>query len=184
MLLVRRARRWLKDTNSLQFLTLTGDTYMETELKKLKNNPLGQIIWIALMCGLHLLLFKSKINYDIAAWKRILLLLLAILVSLPVHELMHLLFMKVFSKGNAKIEFAKDPLGLPSLRAVLYDKVTKVQLFIIFIAPLLFITIVLDIIFIFCGKIELFLFIIAVCNSAGCYYDVIDAAITFCGNKK
>lgn len=58
----------------------------------------------------------------------ILLLLLAILVSLPVHEFIHLVFMKVFSKGNAKIEFAKDPLGLPSLRAVFYGKVTKVLL--------------------------------------------------------
>ena len=77
---------------------------METTLKKLKTNPLGQIIWIAIMCGLHLLLFKSKVNYDIAAWKRILLLLLAILVSLPVHEFIHLVFMKVFSKGNAKID--------------------------------------------------------------------------------
>lgn len=157
---------------------------METTFKKLKTNPLGQIIWIAIMCGLHLLLFKSKVNYDIAAWKRILLLLLAILVSLPVHEFIHLVFMKVFSKGNAKIEFAKDPLGLPSLRAVFYGKITKVQRFIIFIAPLLFITIVLDIVFTFCGKIELLLFIIAICNSAGCYYDVIDAAITICGDKK
>ena len=157
---------------------------METKFKGLKTNPLGQIIWIAIMCGLHLLLFKTRVNYDIAVWKRIFLLIVAIIVSLPVHELIHFVFMKLFSKENAKIEFAKDPLGIPSLRAILHDKVTKVQQFIIFIAPLFFITIVLDIIFIFCGQIEFLIFIIAMCNSAGCYYDVIDAAITICGNKK
>lgn len=156
---------------------------MKTELEKLKSNPLGQIIWIAFMCVLHLFLFKSKVNYDIAPWTRILFLLFAIIVSLPVHELIHLVFMKVFSKGNATIEFARDPLGIPSLRAVFHDKVTKVQHVIIFIAPLFFITIVLDIIFIFCGKIELLFFIISMCNAAGCYYDIIDAAITICRGK-
>lgn len=157
---------------------------METKFNKLKTNPLCQLVWIAIMCGLQLLLFKSKVNYEIAVWKRILLLIVAIVVSLPVHELIHFAFMKVFSKGNVKIEFAKDPLGIPSLRAILYDDVTKIQQFIIFIAPLFFITIVLDIIFIFCGKIELLFFIIAMCNLAGCYYDVIDATITICGDKK
>ena len=157
---------------------------METKFKRLKTNPLGQIIWIAIMCGLHLLLFKTKVNYDIAIWKRIFLLIVAIIVSLPVHELIHFVFMKLFSKGNAKIEFAKDPLGIQSLRTIFHGKVTEVQQFIIFIAPLFFITIVLDIIFIFCEQIEFLIFIIAICNSAGCYYDVIDAAITICGNKK
>ena len=157
---------------------------MGTKLYKLKTNPVGQLVWIAIMCGLQVLLFKSKVNFDIAVWKRILLLIAAIIVSLPVHELIHFVFMKVFSRGDVKIEFAKDPLGIPSLRAVLYDDVTRIQQFIIFIAPLFFLTIVLDMIFIFCGKIELLFFIIAVCNSAGCYYDVIDAAVTICGDKK
>ena len=153
---------------------------MKTALIKLKTNPLGQMIWIAIMCVLHLLLFKSKVNYDIAVWKRIVSLLFAIIVSLPVHELIHLVFMKAFSKENVKIEFARDPLGIPGLRTILPDKVTKVQQFIIFVAPLFCITIVLDMIFAFCGKIELLFFIIAMCNSAGCYYDMIDAAITIC----
>lgn len=157
---------------------------METKLNQLKSNPLGQLVWIAIMCGLQLFLFKSKVHYDIAVWKRILLLIAAIIVSLPLHELIHFVFMKVFSKGNVKIEFAKDPLGIPGLRAVFFDDVTKIQKLIIFIAPLFFITIVLDILFLFCRTIELLFFIMAMCNAAGCYYDVIDAIITICGEKK
>lgn len=34
------------------------------------------------------------------------------------------------------------------------------------------------------GEIELLFFIIAMCNSAGCYYDMIDAAITICKEEK
>lgn len=175
----------MNDTGSENsYFCANNGIYMETKLNNLKTNPLGQIVWIVIMCGLQFLLFKSKVNYDIAVRKRILLLIVAIIISLPVHELIHFAFMKVFCKGNVKIEFAKDPLGSPSLRAISYDEVTKVQQFIIFIAPLFCITIVLDLIFMFCGKIELLFFIIAMCNSAGCYYDVIDAAITICGDKK
>lgn len=147
-----------------------------TKLEKLKTNPLGQIIWIAVMCGLHIFLLKSKIN-AVDVRMRIVRVILAIVIVLPFHELIHFILMKLFSKGNARIEFAKDPIGLPGLRSVLSGEVTKGQRFIITIAPLVILTVILDIIFIFCERIDLLFFAIATCNSAGCYYDVIDAAV-------
>ena len=53
----------------------------------------------------------------------------------------------------------------------------KWQLVIMYLAPFVFLTLLLDVIFAFCVKVELIFYVIVVCNSAGCFYDVFDALI-------
>ncbi|MBP5432121.1 hypothetical protein, partial [Ruminococcus sp.] len=87
-------------------------------MKQDKYTPIIAVLWILMVCVLHIVLFRAKVNMDIPIIQRLLFVLAAVLVTLPLHELIHFLFMKIFRMEDARIERAKDPLGLPSLRAI------------------------------------------------------------------
>ena len=97
--------------------------------------------------------------------------LVTALVTLPLHELIHFLFMKIFRMEDVRIERAKDPLGLPSLRAIAKGEIPKWKRLIVFLAPLFILTIIPDIFFCFTDHVELIFVIIAMCNAAGCCFD-------------
>lgn len=147
-------------------------------LEKIKTNPFASIIWLALSCVVHIVLFRSKVDFDYPIWQRILTMIIALCVTFLIHELLHFVFMKMFCKGSVKISIIKSPLGLPTLGTVAQGEMQKWQWVIIYLAPFVFLTILLDVILAFCVKIELIFFIIAVCNSAGCFYDIVEALIT------
>lgn len=108
---------------------------------------------------------------DIPIIQRLLFILVAVLVTLPLHELIHYMFMKVFRMEDARIERAKDPLGLPSLRAIAKGEISRWKRLVIFLVPLFILTIIPDIIFCFADHVELIFVIIAMCNAAGCCFD-------------
>lgn len=91
------------------------------------------------------------------------------------HELVHFVFLKIFSKGKVIIGFAKDGVGFPTLGTTCYSKITKWQKIVSLLAPFVFLTLLFDVAFVFCPKVELLFFVVSIGNSAGCYFDIIDA---------
>ena len=140
-------------------------------MKQNKYTPVVVVLWISLVCILHIVLFRAKVNMGISIIQRILFILIAALVTLPLHELIHFLFMKIYRMEEARIERTKDPLGLPSLRAIAKGEISGWKRLIIFLAPLFTLTIIPDIIFCFADHVELIFVIIATCNAAGCCFD-------------
>ncbi|MBQ8171673.1 MAG: DUF3267 domain-containing protein [Oscillospiraceae bacterium] len=146
-------------------------------LKKIQTNPFASVIWILLSCVIHFVLLSPKINPGYEVWQRILSLIIAVCLTLPVHELLHFVFMKMFCKGSVKIRIIKSPIGLPTLGTTAQGEFKKWQMVIFYLAPFVFLTLLPDVIFLFCTQIELLFFIIPICNSAGCFYDILETLI-------
>jgi len=147
-------------------------------LKKVRENPYAMIIGVILLSMIHIVLYKAKVDFDCKIWQRILVAIIAICFTLPMHEVIHFVFMKMFCKGDVKIKIIKDTLGIPTLATFAQRASKKWQRVIIYLAPFVCLTLLPDIIFVFCTKIELPFYIISICNSAGCFYDFIDALMT------
>lgn len=79
--------------------------------------------------------------------------------------------MRLFGLKDARIGFGKDPLGMPSVRAVAGGTVSGWRRIIIFLAPFILLTVVPDILFFFSDRVPLLFFIMAMCNAAGCCFD-------------
>ena len=137
-----------------------------------KNKPVAMVVWLTLSCVVHIFLFKSKVNTDYQVWQRILLMIIALALVFPIHELLHFCFAKVFCKGKVKIAIVKSPIGLPTVGVIAQGSFQKWQLVIFRLAPFVMLTVVLDVIFVFCAKVELIFFIISVTNCVGSFYDV------------
>lgn len=144
-------------------------------LDKARKSPYGMAVWVCISCALHICFFRSRVNYDYEAIQKVSIVILAIAFSLLIHELIHFVFFKIFSKGKVKIEFAKDNVGFPALRTICYSEITKWQKIIAYLAPFVFLTLLFDVAFVFCPKVELLFFVVSIGNSAGCYFDIIDA---------
>lgn len=147
-------------------------------LYKIKTNPFASIIWLILSCTIHIILFQSKVNSNYLLWQRILYMIIAIGFTFPIHELIHFTLMKIFCKGSVEIKIIKSPIGLPTLGTEARGEFQKWQMVIIYLAPLVILTVLLDILFVFFAEIELIFFIVAVCNSVGCFYDIVETLIT------
>ena len=139
-----------------------------------KNLPVT-ITLIAVLCIAQIILFRSKVDLGFPIIYRLLLGLAAIVVTLPVHELIHWCFMRLFGLKDARIEFARDPLGLPSLRTIASGKLPRIRRIIVLLAPFVLLTVIPDIFFFLADKIVLFFFLVAICNAAGCCFDIMDA---------
>lgn len=149
---------------------------------KIKTTPFFNIIWIVLICVIHILLFKSKVNIEYQIWQRILIALISVFCTFTIHELIHFLFFKAFGGSNVKIRIIKGPIGLPTLGTTAQADFKKWQLVIAYLAPFVFLTLLSDVAFIFCDKVELLFFVVSVCNCAGCFYDIVETLIVV--NKK
>ena len=143
-----------------------------------KTSQAGMLIWTVAVAALHILVFKKMIDMEIPVWARALMPLGAVLITLPLHELIHFVFMKMFYRGKVVIETGKDPNGLPGLRTRpdedFFVTTKKWQRAVCWLAPLFLLTVCVDIAIPFAGKAGLALLVIAVANCAGCYYDVFD----------
>ena len=131
--------------------------------------------YIAVACLAHIVLFRNKVNTDISVVIRLLSALAASAVTLLLHELIHGFFMKMLGMNNVKIQFAKDRTGLPSLRTAADGQLFGAKRILVLMAPFVLLTVIPDVIFCFLGSVELLFFIAAVCNAAGCCFDVMDA---------
>ena len=146
--------------------------------KKVKTNHFALVIWVFLSCAVQIVLFKSKTNFDYPVWQRLLITLIVVWVTLFLHEFIHYIFAKLFSKSDVKIKFAKDPLGLPSMGVFFCrNELSKWQKIVTYLAPFALLTVLVDVAFMFCPRIEFPFLIISLGNLAGCFYDICDALI-------
>lgn len=150
-------------------------------LNKIKTNPIAYIVWLAASCAVHIVLFSAKVRDDYQVIVRVITLVLAVCVTLPIHELLHFVFMKMFCKGSVEIKVMKSPAGLPTLGTVAQAKFLKWQQIIIYLAPFVFMTLFVDLIIAFFTEVELIIFIVSICNCSGCFYDIIDACAAMNG---
>ena len=139
-----------------------------------KNKSVASIVWLFFSCVVHIVLFKSKVNIDYQVWQRMLLVIIALGLVFPIHELLHFVFAKVFCKGKVKITIVKNPIGLPTIGVITQGNFQKWQLFIFRLAPFVIMTVVLDVIFVFCTKVELIFFIVSLANCVGSFYDIVE----------
>lgn len=137
-----------------------------------KNKSFEIIVWLVFSCVVHIVLFKSKVIIDYQVGQRILLMIIALAVVLPAHELIHFVFAKLFCKGKVKIAIVKSPIGWPTIGVIAQGNFQKWQLFIFRFAPFVILTVVLDVIFVFSAKVELFFFIVSLANCVGSFYDI------------
>lgn len=134
------------------------------------------LVLIAAACAVQIVLFGSKVDMSLPIAMRLLTALLTVAVTLPLHEAIHWVFMKLFGMKEARIEFAKDPLGLPSLRAVAKGQVSRPKWLVTLLAPFVLLTVVPDVIFCMVPQIALAFYLLALCNAAGCCFDLLAAA--------
>lgn len=78
---------------------------------------------IIISFAFHMMAFRDRVYFDISMPKRLMIALAAIVLIMPVHELIHWALMKLFGLKNVKIEITKDPLGFISLRTTAKGRV-------------------------------------------------------------
>ncbi len=145
-------------------------------MKQKNANTTGAVLWTVLSCAIHIALFRNKIDLSLPVISRLLFFILAVMITLPLHEIIHCVFMMAVGLKNARVRFGRDPLGIPSLRSVAGGEVHGSKRVIFLAAPFLLLTVIPDIIFFLSEKIFLLFFIMSVCNLAGCYFDLTDIA--------
>jgi len=146
-------------------------------LNKIKKNPYVCMAWVMLSTVVHIALFKTKVEVNYQIWQRILAMIIALGITFPLHELLHFAFAKIFCKGKVEIKMVKSPIGLPTIGVVAQGEFHKWKLVIFYLAPFMLLTVFFDVLFIFYNKVGLVFFIIPLCNSAGSFYDIIEAFI-------
>lgn len=146
-------------------------------LEKIRSNQIFNYLWVLITCLFHIGIFRTKVDYDYAAWFKLVIFLVTVAVTLAVHELIHFVLMKLFCKGTVKIQFGKDPAGFPGLRTVSEGEMKKWQRIIVYLAPFVILTVALDIAFAYMPRINLVIYIVAIGNSAGSFFDIMDALI-------
>lgn len=65
-------------------------------LDKVRSSPYGMAVWICISSALHILIFKSNVNNDYSVIQKVLMLFIAVAFTLPMHELIHFIFAKIF----------------------------------------------------------------------------------------
>ena len=143
-------------------------------MKQENRTAVGAAVWSAASCAIHMVFFKGKLDTAAPIAVRLLFAVLAIGLTLPLHEVIHYLFMRLFGIKHAAIELGRDPLGLPSLRTAAREEVRGGKWVVILLAPFLLLTPAPDILFCLSERVHLLFFIMAIANSAGCYFDLAD----------
>ncbi|MCR5322060.1 MAG: metalloprotease family protein [Lachnospiraceae bacterium] len=141
---------------------------------KNKTSNVIVFIWIPLMCVVHVVLFRNKVDSDIPMSKKIMLAILGLVAMLILHELIHLLVMIIFGMKNPRLEIDRDSFGIPSLKASAEGVVMKWQEIIIYAAPFLLLSVIPDIIFLSSDKVAFIFLVVSICNATGSCFDIAD----------
>lgn len=144
-------------------------------MKHDSTKPIGAAVCLALSCIIHMVLFSGRTDQSLPVLQRLLLIIPAIVVTLALHEGIHCAFMKLLGLKHATIRFGRDPLGLPSLCATARGEVRGAKRVLILLAPFLLLTVVPDILFLLSGQVPFLPLVMAMCNAAGCYFDLAQA---------
>lgn len=148
-------------------------------LDQLKKNVCAASVWVLSSSLLHSFLLRSKVNEDYKNVRGVLTIIFVVLSTILVHELIHFAVSKIFGKGKSWICFVKTPLGLPTVGVMVNAHISKMEKILFYIMPFVILTVIPDVIFLFCSKVHYTFFFLAICNSAGCYYDIIDTLKAF-----
>lgn len=146
---------------------------MRERVLKLKSNPLGLAVWVVIVCGTFVFSFGSRYSELYSTKERALYVIMALAFSLVTHELVHALFAALICKCRPKIKVAKDPMGIPSLCTQYPGDVSSGKRIVICIAPFILLTAV-PVALLLCGTESIFLFFVAMLNSVGAYYDILE----------
>ncbi len=138
----------------------------------MKSNPLCLVIWLLLVCCIYLVLLGGPYR-DLTIAARLPWTILALVSTLLLHEVTHALMAKCLCKGTVRIEFAKDPTGLPSLRTLFPGNISRARRLIIVLAPMVLLS-VLPLLFILFIKPVFYLFMVSMINWVGCFFDLTD----------
>lgn len=151
-----------------------------TIIKKLRNSNVGMIIWILISFAiLHFTIGNACIGVSIS--RRIVTAIVAVVITVPSHELIHAIAMKLFSKGKVTIKLKpiKLKVGGFGFMTVSQGDMKKSQRFIVYILPFIVLTVLPTFIIFILGRYYLFFYFLVICNCAGAYFDLLDAILLF-----
>lgn len=152
-----------------------------TIIKKLRNSNIGLIIWIFIsIVVLYFTIGNESIN-GVSLPRRIVTVIAAIVITIPSHEIIHAIAMKLFSKGKVTIKLKPIKLNVGGFgfMTVLQGTLKKWQTFIVYISPFLVLTMLPVSIICILGRYSFFFYLVAVANCAGAYFDFLDAILLF-----
>lgn len=75
-------------------------------MAKKKTDSAASLALIALSCILHVVIFRGKVDMNHSVIYRILSALLAVVIVLPIHELIHWISMRFFGRKDAIFLFS------------------------------------------------------------------------------
>lgn len=152
-----------------------------TIIKKLRNSNVGMIIWIFISIVVLYFMIGNESIKGVSLPRRIVTVIVAVVITIPSHEIIHAIVMKLFSKGKVTIKLKpiKLKVGGFGFRTVLQGDLKKWQKFIMFISPFLVLTVLPASIICLLGRYSLFFYFVAVANFAGAYFDILDAILLF-----
>ncbi|GEM_PF-6620312 len=150
---------------------------------KLRFNPFAICLWMSVAIMLHIFWLKPKTVIIPDVKLRLAVAFVAIVFTLTLHELIHFFMARVLCEKKPHIKISRDLMGIPAPVTFFDGSASAPRKIIIWLAPLVLMTVGLDIAFIFMPKITLFLLIVAGSNLAGCFYDILDVLETLAVQK-
>lgn len=149
---------------------------MREKLTKLRTNPTALAVWVLLVCGSYVLLFGAEYRENSTIRTRLPWTIIALVSVLLVHEILHAAAAMMLCKGKVKIEVARDPMGLPAMRTVFPGNIKKSSRIVICLVPFVVLTII-PTIYIIAVQPVFFLFLVAMLNGCGAFFDLVDVLI-------
>lgn len=98
--------------------------------------------------------------------------LFTLFIIIVIHELIHIIFFKIFGKGKAKIKikFSIEKILIQQVNKELYY--TKNQMILILLSPLIFITLILVFISLIISYFYTIFYLVCIMNCIGCLIDL------------
>lgn len=149
------------------------------KLESIKNNQYVFLIWqivivliFYLILGMDWILVYTKPQIFIYA-------ILGLLVMLIVHEMVHYLFIRLFTKAKVNIGFINGGLFKKRINIQWNDKLKGWQNAIVGLAPILILTIIPTFFMLLKGYRSMFMYSFVMLNFVASYSDIIDGIKLF-----
>lgn len=142
-----------------------------------KTSVYTDTIWIVLTCVVHFLLFRSKLYVSSQSWQQILTMIIVSGLTYLMHRLLHFVFIKFFCKSGMKIKDVDNLVELSAIDPVAKEECHKWQFVIIYLAPFVVLTLLVDVICMFCAEVNLIFCVVAISNCVMCFDDIVKALI-------
>lgn len=150
-----------------------------TIIKKLRNSNVGMLIWIFISFVALYFIIGNECIKGVTLPRKIITAIVAVVITMPFHELIHAIAMKLFSKGRVAIKPCKLKAGGFGFATVLQGNLKKWQWVIVYILPFVVLTLFPTFIICILGRYCLFFYFVAISNCAGAYIDLLDVILLF-----